>query len=118
MRQRFITLSENAFPDSEAGRRCHVPLRIRQNGLINFKIMGSFKGAILQERPRCSTREKDEAVPRDHEENPLRSAKQIRDAANFPGTSLTFIGRLRDENIHCGELRPKRTQKRDKRLTA
>ena len=48
LRQRVIALIENDFSASEAGRSCHVPLRTAQSGLINLKIMGSAKGAILQ----------------------------------------------------------------------
>ena len=71
----------------------------RRGGFINFKIMGSFKGALLTGRPRCSTREENEAVRRVHEENPFRSANQIRPAANFPGISRTVMNRLKEANI-------------------
>ena len=48
LRQRVIALIENGFSASEAGQRCHNPQGQRRGGLINFKIMGSAKGAILQ----------------------------------------------------------------------
>ena len=43
LRQRVIALIEIGFSASEAGRRCHVSLR------INFKIMGSVKGTIMDQ---------------------------------------------------------------------
>ena len=52
-------------------------------------------------RPRCSTREEDEAVRGVDEENSFRSANQIRAAADFPGSFRTVMNRLRDEDIHC-----------------
>ena len=69
-------------------------------GLINFKIMGRFKGAILQGA--CVVRqEKRTNLFRVHEENPFRSVNQIKAAANFPGTSWMVMNRLRDINVHC-----------------
>ena len=101
LRQRIIALIENGFSVSEAGRRCHVPLRTAKRWAHKFQNYGEFQRRYSTESPRCSTREEDEAVRRVHEENTFRSANQIRAAGNFFGTSRTVMNRLRDTNIHC-----------------
>ena len=63
--------------------------------------MGEIQRRYSTGRPRCSTREEDEAVSRVHEENSFRSANQIRAAANFPGIFRMVLNHLRDANIHC-----------------
>ena len=86
---------------SEAGRRCHVPQRTAQRWAHKFENYGELQRRCAPECPRSSTREKDKPVRRVHEENPFRSANQIRDAENFPGTSRRLVmNRLRDVNIH------------------
>ena len=106
MRQRVIALIERGFSVSEVGRMCHVPLRTAQRWAHKFQNYGEFQRRYSTGRPRCSTREEDEAVRRVHEENPFRSAKQIRVAANFTGTFRTVMSRLRDGNIHCRRAAP------------
>ena len=101
LRQRFIALIENDFSASEAVRRCQVRLRTAQRWAHKFQNYGEFQRCYSTGRPRCSTREEDEAVRRVHEENSFRSANQIRGAAKFPGTSRAVMKRLGDANIHC-----------------
>ena len=101
LRQRVIALIENGFSASEASRRCHIPQRTVRRWAFKFLNYGEFQRRYSTGRPRCSTREEDEAVRRVHEENPFRSANQIRTATNFSGTSRTVMNPSRDENIHC-----------------
>ena len=50
LRQRVIVVIENGSSASEAGRRCHVPLKTAQRCSHKFeKSMGSFKDSVLQD---------------------------------------------------------------------
>ena len=86
LRQRVIALIESGFSASEAGRSCHVPLRTAQRWARKFQNYGECQRRYSTGRPRCSTREEDEAVRRVGEENSFRSANQIMAAASFPGS--------------------------------
>ena len=101
LRQRVITLIVNGFSASEAGWRCHVPLRTAQNWAHIFQNYVECQRHYSTGRPRCSTREENEAVRWVEEENSFCSANQIRAAANIPGSFRTVMNRLRDANIHC-----------------
>ena len=98
--KRVIALIENGFSASEAGRRCHVPLKTVQRWTHKFKNYRECQRRYSTGRPRCSTREENEAVRRVDQENSFRSANQIRTAANFPGSFRTVMNRLRDANSH------------------
>ena len=100
LRQRVIALIENGFSASEAGRRCHVPMRTAQRWAHKFQNYGECQRRCSTGRSRCSTREEIEAVRWVDGENSFRSANQIRAAANFPGSFWTVMNRLRDANIH------------------
>ena len=100
LKQRVIALIENGFSASEAGRSCHVPLRTAQRWAHKFKNYGECERCYSTGHPHCSTREEDKAVHRVHEENPFRSANQIRAAANFPGPSHMVMNHFKDANIH------------------
>ena len=101
LRQHVIALIENGFSASEAGRRCHVPLRTAQRWAHKFQNYGVSQRCYFTGCPCCLTREEDEAVRWVDEENSFCSANQIRAAANFPGSFWTVTNRLRDANIHC-----------------
>ena len=74
LQQLVIALIEIGFSASEAGRRCHIPLRAAQRWAHKFQNYEEFQKRYFTDRPRFSTREEDEAVRRVHEENPFRSA--------------------------------------------
>ena len=101
LRQCVIALIENGYSASEAGRRCHVPLRTAQRWAHKFQNYGEFRRRYSTRRPCFSTREEDEAICRVHEENPFHSVNHIRAAAKFPDTSRMVLNRLRVANIHC-----------------
>ena len=62
LRQRVIALIENGFSASDAGTRCHVPLRTAQRWAHKFQNYGDRQRRYSTERTRCSTREENEAV--------------------------------------------------------
>ena len=62
LRQRIIARIENVFLASEAGRRCHVPLRTAQRWAHKFQNYGECQRRYSTGRPSCSTREEDKAV--------------------------------------------------------
>ena len=101
LRQRVIALIENGFSASEEGRSCNVPLRTAQRWAHEFQNYGECQMCYSTGRPRCSTREENEAVCWADEENSFHSANQIRAAANFPRSFRTVMNHLRDANIHC-----------------
>ena len=62
LRHRVIALIENGFLASEAGRRCHVPLRTAQRWAHKFQNYGECQRRYSTGRTRCSAREENEAV--------------------------------------------------------
>ena len=99
LRQCVIALTEKVFHLRRQVECATSHWEQRRDGLINFKIMGSFKGVILQDsrvvRQGKRTKPFAEFMKR------TRSApNQIRAAANFPGTSRTVVKHLRNANIH------------------
>lgn len=90
-RQQVIALVANGYSVREASRMCGVHVRTAQrwaNIHLNYREFGRCHSTG---RPRISTEEEDEALHRAHEQNPFRSANQIRAAANFPGSYRTVI---------------------------